>query len=46
MTNQKIWFDKKNKVWHYDHSYHSDNLTCNKKEIFQQLISNLLSLCA
>ena len=30
-AGKKIWFDKNNKVWHYDHSYHSDNLTCNKK---------------
>lgn len=28
---KKICFDKHNTVWHYDHSYYSDNLTCNKK---------------
>ena len=26
-----LFFDKHNTVWHYDHSYHSNNLTCNKK---------------
>lgn len=28
---KKIFFDKHNTVWHYDHSYHSNNLRCNKK---------------
>ena len=28
---KKICFDKHNTVWHYDHSYYSNNLTCNKK---------------
>ena len=28
---KKISFDKNNEVWHYDHSYQSNNITCNKK---------------
>lgn len=28
----KIFFDKNNTVWHYDFSYSSDNVTCNKKQ--------------
>jgi len=28
---KKICFDKHNTVWHYDHSYYSNNLSCNKK---------------
>jgi len=27
-----IFFDPNNTVWHYDFSYHSDNITCNKKK--------------
>jgi len=27
----KISFDENNTVWHYDYSYYSDGLTCNKK---------------
>jgi hypothetical protein len=28
-----IDFDKNNTVWHYDHSYRSDNVTCNKNTL-------------
>ena len=46
-----IDFDKNNTVWHYDHAYRSDNITCNKNalnsslqpkcESFINLINNL-----
>jgi hypothetical protein len=30
-AGKKIFFDKNNTVWHYDHSYESNGFTCNKK---------------
>ena len=31
-SGEKIFFDKTNTVWHYDHSYKSNGFTCNKKQ--------------
>lgn len=31
-SGEKIFFDKNNTVWHYDHSYESNGFTCNKKQ--------------
>lgn len=32
-AGKKIFFDKENTVWHYDHSYESNGVACNKKKI-------------
>jgi len=37
-----IHFDKENTVWHYDHSYHSNGFTCNKKQNQDKLENSCL----
>ena len=38
----KIYFDRDNTVWHYDHSYKSNGLTCNKKQDQNEVEYNCL----